>query len=190
MNQFLEQLYTSDFFNALVFFTFCFFTILLYIWITYNDLIRSLNQIKNDFSDIIVELKRRASLIDQLSHIVNEYSKHEKATFVDVAKARSLLDTSKSMDQTVEAENMITDTLRSLFAVAEQYPALKAQENYRSLMKSLEDTENRIANYREVYNRSVQYYNNSVQTFPSLSVASLFGFKDESFYRVEIPDIN
>ncbi len=104
------------------------FFILLYLWMSYNSFIIKLNQVKNDFSDIIIELKRRASLIDQLVVMVQEYAKHEKTTYENVTKARSALDTSKSIDDTVKAENMFTQTLRSLFAVVENYPDLKLKK--------------------------------------------------------------
>ena len=148
-----------------------------------------MNQVKNDFSDIVVELQRRTSLIEQLVLMVKEYAKHEKGTYENVAKARSALDTSKSIDDTVKAENMITDTLRSLFAVVENYPDLKAQENFKSVMSSLEDTENRVAKYREGYNITVQRYNNSVEMFPSNLIAKLFNFKSEDYFKVDAQNI-
>lgn len=166
------------------------FFILLYLWMSYNSFIIKLNQVKNDFSDIIIELKRRASLIDQLVVMVQEYAKHEKTTYENVTKARSALDTSKSIDDTVKAENMFTQTLRSLFAVVENYPDLKAQENFQSVMRSLEDTENRIANFRTEYNGTVQTYNNAVQMFPSNLIANLFRFKTESYFQVNTQEIN
>lgn len=160
-------------------------SVFIYIWAAYNAFIRDINQVKNDFSDILIELKRRASLIDQLAVMVKEYSKHEKTTFENVTKARSSIQDSKTIQQTAQAENMITDALKSLFAVVENYPKLQASENYKSLMQSLEDTENRIAKYREEYNRTVRRYNNRVLTFPSLLVARLFGFEEEAFYSIE-----
>lgn len=159
--------------------------VLLYLWAAYNGLVKDLNQVKNDFSDILIELKRRASLIDQLAVMVKEYATHEKKTFENVTKARSSIQTSSTIKQTAQSENMLTDALKSLFAVVENYPKLQASENYKSLMMSLEDTENRIANYREEYNESVREYNNRVQLFPSLFVAKIFRFKEEDFYSID-----
>lgn len=160
------------------------FFILLYLWATYNTFIIRRNQVKTDFSDVEVQIKRRASLIERLATLVKEYAKHENATFENVAKARSALDTSKSVKDTAKAENMLTQTLRSLFMVTENYPKLQANENFLSLQTELKETENKIAQYREEYNQSVQQYNNLVQTFPNLLAAGLFQFQTEELFQV------
>lgn len=160
------------------------FFILLYLWATYNTFIIRRNQVKTDFSDVEVQIKRRASLIERLATLVKEYAKHESATFENVAKARSALDTSKSVKDTAKAENMLTQTLRSLFMVTENYPKLQANENFLSLQTELKATEDKIAQYREEYNQSVQQYNNLVQTFPNLLAAGLFQFQTEELFQV------
>lgn len=160
------------------------FFILLYLWATYNTFIIRRNQVKTDLSDVEVQIKRRASLIERLATLVKEYTKHESATFENVAKARSALDTSKTVKDTARAENMLTDTLRSLFMVTENYPKLQANENFLSLQTELKATEDKIAQYREEYNLSVQQYNNLVQTFPNLLAAGLFQFQTEELFQV------
>lgn len=157
--------------------------ILLYIWSTYNAMIRKRNQVKTDFADIDVQLKRRASLIERLVDIVKEYSTHEKETFTQVAQARSHLDTSRTAGEHAKADNMLTATLRSLFSVVENYPKLQASENYQGLRQDIKDTEDNIAGYREEYNRTVQQYNNLLQTFPNVFVATLFQFTPEELFQ-------
>ncbi len=159
------------------------FLLILYLWSTYNTFVKKRNQVKTDFSDIDIQLKRRASLIERLADLVKDYSKHEKETLENVIKARSALDTSKSAQSHAKVENMLTDTLRSLFAVVENYPKLQANENYLSLREDLKETENLIADYREEYNKTVQEYNNLVQTFPNLLVASIFQFMPEELFQ-------
>lgn len=141
------------------------------------------NQVKTDYSDIDVQVKRRSSLIQNIADLVKDYAKHEKDTFENVSKARSAVDTSQTAHESAKAENMLSQTLRSLFSVVENYPKLQASENYKLLVAELKSTENFIAEYREEYNKSVQEYNNLVQTFPNLLIASLFGFKEEQLYQ-------
>ncbi|MDP3726707.1 MAG: LemA family protein [bacterium] len=163
--------------------SFILFILLIYLWSTYNSFIVRKNQAKTDLSDIKVQVKRRADLIERLAILVRDYATHEKGTFEEVARARSALDTSKTVKDTARAENMLTETLRSLFAVVENYPKLAANQNYLSLRDDLKETENLIAQYREEYNKSVQDYNNSIQTFPNLWTAFLFNFKEEEFFQ-------
>lgn len=170
-------------FNLLGVLSIILFFILLYLWAVYNGFITRRNQVKTDYSDIDIQLKRRASLIEQLASMVKDYAKHEKETFENVTKARSALDTSKSVQDAAKAENMFTQTLRSLFAVAENYPQLKANENYKTLRDDLKETENLIARYREEYNLSVKDYNNYIQTFPNLLAAGLFAFNEEYLFQ-------
>lgn len=158
--------------------------VLLYLWGTYNTFIVRRNQVKTDFSDIEVQIKRRASLIEKLATLVKAYAKHEEDTFENVAKARSALDTSQTVKDTAKAENMLSQTLRSLFSVTENYPKLQANENFLSLQTELKQTEDKIAQYREEYNISVQRYNNLVQTFPNLLAAGLFQFQTEELFQV------
>ena len=156
--------------------------ILVYLWLAYNSFIVSRNQVKVDFADIDVQLKRRASLIENLVAIVKEYAKHEKDTFVEVAKARSALDKPHGPGDVAHIDNMLTSALRSLFAVSEQYPDLKASTNFQRLQDELKDTEDRIAHFREEYNESVKNYNTKIQVFPNVLVASLFGFNEEEMF--------
>lgn len=159
------------------------FLLLVYVWATYNNFIRRRNQVKTDYSDVDVQIKRRASLIEQLANLVKDYAKHEKSTFENVAKARSALDTSKTAKDAAKAENMLTDTLKSLFMVVESYPKLQASENFKLLRNDLNETENLVAKYREQYNQTVESYNNTVQTFPNLYVAKLFGFNEAQLFQ-------
>jgi len=155
----------------------------LWLWGKYNTFIKTRNQVKTDFSDIDVQLKRRASLIERLAQLVKEYATHEKGTFENVAKARAALDTSKTAKEAAKAENMFTDTLKSLFAVVESHPKLQASQNYKDVQVELATTENLIAKYREEYNKTVQHYNNLVLTFPSLLAAKLFNFYEEDLFK-------
>lgn len=157
--------------------------ILLYIWGTYNNIIDKVNRVKTDFSDINIQISRKAALISNLVELVKQYAKHEKETFTEVAKARSAIDNSKTATDSAKAETMLTKTLRSLFMVVENYPKLQASENYRQLRADILQTENLIAQYREEYNENVRIYNTFTQSFPSLFVAGLFGFKQEQFFQ-------
>ncbi len=157
--------------------------LILYVWSSYNRLIRLRLQVKTDFSDIDIQLKRRLSLIDNLVGMVKAYTKHEKETFTEVTKARSAVESSDGVQGKAEASDALSRTLKSLFMVVEAYPELKASENYKTLRDDLLETENLIAGYREDYNRSVQGYNTAIQMFPALLVASLFGFREEDFFK-------
>lgn len=159
--------------------------LLLYLWIMYNSFIGSRNQVKTDFADIDVQLRRRASLIENLVAIVREYAKHENKTFTQVAEARSALDKPRGAKETQAIDNMLTSALRSLFAVSEAYPKLLASENYKALNQDIKETENLIARYREEYNQTVLGFNTKVQIFPNLLVAHLFGFKEEELFVEE-----
>jgi LemA protein len=166
-----------------------FIVIFFFLVLTYNMFIRRRNQVKTDFSDIDVQLKRRASLIEQLAGMVREYAKHEKSTYENVSKARSALDNSKSVKDTSDASNMFTQTLKSLFAVVENYPKLQANQSYQILIENLRETEDNIAEYREEYNHTVLEYNNSIQTFPNLLAANLFRFYEEDFLQFPVTPI-
>jgi LemA protein len=157
--------------------------VFLIVWSLYNQFVRKINQLKTDYSDVEIQVRRRASLIEQLAQMVKEYAKHERDTFKGVAAARSALDTSKSPHETAQAENMFTQTLRSLFMVTEAYPKLLASGNYKQVREDLKESENLVARYREEYNQSVQDYNTSIQTFPNLLVAGLLKFKEEELFQ-------
>lgn len=157
--------------------------VLIFLLTRYNSFIKNRNQVKTDFSDIDIQLTRRSSLIGKLVEIVQGYAKHEKSTFTQVTEARSALDNSKTVQEKAQADNLLTQTLKSIFMVVENYPELKANENYLQLQRDLKETEDNIAHYREDYNRSVQEYNNSIQTFPNLLAAFIFKFYEEDFFQ-------
>ena len=156
--------------------------LVLYLIATYNGLVVLKTRIKEAFSGIDVQLKRRSDLIPNLVETVKGYAKHEKGVFTEVTKARSALMSAKSPAEKAEANNMLTGALKSLFAVAEAYPDLKASENFKDLQRQLGDTEDKIAYSRQFYNSNVLDYNTKVQTFPSNMVANMFGFKGEEFF--------
>ena len=156
----------------------------MFVWSTYNSFIEKRNEVRTDFADIAVQMKKRAALVDQLVLMVREYAKHEKGTFENVAKARSALDTSSTVKDAAKVDNMFTATLRSLFSVVENYPKLQASTNYLSLRDDLKLIEDAIARYREEYNQTVNEYNTSIQTFPNMIVAGLFHFDDEPLFSL------
>lgn len=156
---------------------------LLYLLTTFNHLIKLRNRVKTDFSDIDIQIRRRASLVQNLVDMVREYTKHESKTFKEVAAARSAIDNSRTAQETAQASNMLTETLRSLMMVTEDYPDLKASENFQQLRQDLLQTENSLAEYREEYNQTVERYNNTIQTFPNLLVAALFGFESSDLFQ-------
>lgn len=160
--------------------------VLLFLWNRYNAFVSGRNRVKTDFADIGVQLRRRASLIENLVAVVREYAKHEKTTFSDVTKARAALENPHGPKDSAKADNMLTQTLKSLFAVSEAYPELRASENYQSLRGDIKETEDRIAQYRETYNQTVLNYNTTIQTFPNLLVVNLFGFQDEELFETDV----
>jgi len=159
--------------------------VVLYVLLAYNRLIRLRNRIENAWSQIDVQLKRRADLIPNLINTVKGYVKHERGVLTAVTKARTELTKAKTVAKKAEASNMITDTLKSLFAVAEAYPDLKANKNFMMLQEELSGTESKIAYARQFYNDSVLSLNNAVKTFPSNMIASMFGFKEKEYFQVE-----
>lgn len=158
--------------------------VLLFLWAKYNGFITARNKVKTDFADIDVQLKRRASLIENLVEVVREYAKHEKTTFSDVAEARAALEQPHGPKESARADNMLSQTLKTLFAVSEAYPQLRASENFQSLRADIKETEDRIAQSRKTYNQTVLNYNTIIQTFPSLLAAGLFGFAEEELFAI------
>ncbi|MBI2003819.1 MAG: LemA family protein [Parcubacteria group bacterium] len=159
----------------------------LIIWFiaTYNILIVRRNRVKESWSDIEVQLKRRYDLIPNLVNTVKGYATHEKGVFEEVTRARSAAIGAKTPEEHGRAENMLTGALRHLFAVAEAYPQLRASENFRELQIELSDTENKIQAARRFYNSTVMDLNTSVEQFPTNLIASIFGFKREQFFDLE-----
>ena len=153
-----------------------------YLIATYNGLVVLKTRIQEALSGIDVQLKRRADLIPNLVETVKGYAKHEKTVFAEVTKARSYLMKAKSLQEKAEANNMLTDALKSLFAVAEAYPELKASGNFQDLQRQLEDTEDKVAYSRQFYNSNVLDFNAKVQMFPTNMIANMFGFKTFEFF--------
>ena len=152
---------------------------------TYNRLVALRNRIDNSWSQIGVQLKRRYDLIPNLVNTVKGYAAHEKEIFEKVAEARNSAISAKSVPDQAQAENQITQALRQLFAVVENYPDLKANQNFLALQEELTATEGRIAFARQFYNDTVLSYNNKVQQFPSRIVAGMFNFTPREFFQVE-----
>lgn len=159
--------------------------LVIYIWATYNALVVLKTRIKEALSGIDVQLKRRIDLIPNLVETVKGYAKHEKEVFENVTKARASLLKARTMGEKVQANNMVTEALKSLFAVAEAYPVLKASENFKELQRQLEDTEDKIAYSRQFYNSNVLDYNTKIKVFPNSLLAQQFGFKEELFFEAE-----
>lgn len=154
-----------------------------YIIALYNGFVVLKARIQEALSGIDVQLKRRADLIPNLLETVKGYAKHEKEVFQNVTKARSSLLKADTLPQKAEANNMVSSALKSIFAIAEAYPELKANTNFQDLQKQLEDTEDKVAYSRQFYNSNVLDYNTKVRTFPSNIIANMFGYKDEPFFQ-------
>ena len=158
---------------------------LLWFIATYNGLIRLRNQTKEAWSDIDVQLKRRYDLIPNLIETVKGYATHEKELFEKVTQARAAAMGAQGFADKSKAENALSETLKSLFAVAENYPTLKANENFAKLQDELSDTENKIQASRRFYNGNVRDFNTKLQSFPTNTIAGMFGFKAFEFFELE-----
>jgi LemA protein len=155
--------------------------------LVYNRLIRLRNRVDNAWSQVDVQLRRRYDLIPNLVEAVKGYATHERATFEEVTKARTAAQQAQTVREQGRAENMVTEAIGRLFAVAEQYPELRATENFQQLQAQLEETESRIAIARQVYNDTVLTFNNAVQTVPTNVVAGVFNFAARDFFEIEEP---
>ncbi len=151
----------------------------------YNGLVTLRVRVENAWSDITVQMKRRLDLIPNLVKTVKGYAKHESGVFEAVTAARSALQHAKGIKETAAAENQIEGALKSLFAVAEAYPDLKANQNFADLQRELVDTEDKIQGARRFYNSGVTDLNTKIQTFPSNVIASIFGFKAREFFELD-----
>jgi LemA protein len=151
----------------------------------YNGLVRGRNRVREAWSGIDVQLKRRASLVPNLVETVRGYAEHERETFEEVTRARSAVEQAGTVADAAQANNMLTGALRHLFAVAENYPQLQAAEGFRQLQTELSDIEEKIAFSRQFYNTNVLDYNNRIQTVPTVFIANTFGFKAEEFFEAE-----
>lgn len=168
--------------------------IVVYFVAIYNSLINLRNRVKNAWSQIDVQLKRRTDLIPNLVETVKGYAAHEKGVFENVTKARAGLMNAQTPQENAQANNMLTDALKSLFAVAENYPTLVASQNFQDLQRQLSETEDKIAYSRQFYNDTVLMYNNKIQMFPSNLVANQFNFQGEEFFEApeaerEVPEV-
>lgn len=160
--------------------------ILIWLWLTYNGLVRARLRADEALSDITVQEKRRLDLIPNLVETVKGYAKHEKSTFEEVTKARSAVMKAPAGDlgKRAEADNMLSSTLKSLFAVSENYPDLKADENFLQLQSELTDTEDKIQASRRFYNGNIRAFNMKLQVFPTNMIGNMLGFKPRDFYDV------
>ena len=150
----------------------------------FNSLVRSRNRVKESWSDIDVQLKRRYDLIPNLVETVKGYAAHEAGTLDKVIQARAKAMGAQTVAEHAQAENMLTGALKSLFALSEAYPQLRAVESFTKLQDELADTENKIQAARRFYNTNVLSLNTRVEQFPSNIVASMFGFKKEVFFEI------
>ena len=159
--------------------------IVLFLWSLYNSLITMSTQIDEAWSQIDVQLKRRTDLIPNIVSSVKGYEKHEKSVFENVTKARSAMMKAESPQSMAKASDGLSSALKSLFAVAENYPQLKANENFVQLQNQLTDTEDKIAYSRQFYNSTVTDFNVKVRVFPNTILAGMLGFKDKPFFKTE-----
>lgn len=159
--------------------------IALFVWITYNGLVTLKIRVDEAWSDITVQLKRRADLIPNLVNTVQGYAKHEKGVFEEVTEARAAVVGASSPKEAAKADNMLTEALKSVFAVAEAYPDLKASQNFSELQQELVDTEDKIQAARRFYNAGVRDLNTKIQLFPNNVFASMLGFKQREFFEVD-----
>ncbi|HHH80258.1 MAG TPA: LemA family protein [Thermoplasmatales archaeon] len=161
----------------------------------YNKIIRLENRIDNSWAQIDVQLKRRADLIPNLIETVKGYMKHERTVLENVTKARASLLSAKTPQENMEANNMLTGALKTLFAVAENYPDLKANQNFLQLQDELTHTEDKIAYARQHYNDSVLVFNNTIETFPGVFFAKMMGKKEKEMLQIpeeakEVPKVS
>ncbi|MEZ6331158.1 MAG: LemA family protein [Candidatus Saccharimonadales bacterium] len=157
----------------------------IYLIATYNGLVKLNVRVEEAWSDITVQLKRRLDLIPNLVNTVQGYASHEKSVFTKVTEARANAMNAQSVAETAQADNMLSDALKSLFAVAEAYPDLKANENFKQLQEELVDTEDKIQASRRFYNGSARDLNIKIKTFPNNVFANSLGFKEREFFELD-----
>lgn len=149
---------------------------------TYNSLVQLRNKVRNAFAQVDTQLQRRFDLIPNLVETVKGYAGHEKEVLENITASRSGYMNATSNEEKMEMSNQLTSTLKTLFAVSENYPELKANENFLKLQDDLSETEDKIAYARQFYNDAVSIYNNKREMFPSNIIAGIFGFKAEAFF--------
>jgi len=159
--------------------------IVLFVWFTYNSLATGKIRIKEAISGIDVQLKRRVDLVPNLLETVKGYAKHEKELLENVTKARSSLMRANTTHEKAVSDNMLSSALKSLFAVSESYPDLKASKNFLHLQEELSDIEAKIAYARQFHNSNVQNYNSTLVSFPGSLVGNIFGYKLEEFFAAK-----
>ena len=152
---------------------------------SYNSMVKLRNMVRNSWAQIDVQLKRRFDLVPNLVETVKGYAAHEKEVLEKVTQARSMVQSAQSIEQRQQAENQLTNTLRSLFAVAEAYPQLKANDNFRDLQQQLSELEEKIAFARQFFNDTTMKYNTTIQSFPTNLLAGMFGFQAPPFFEVD-----
>ena len=157
--------------------------LVLFVIVLYNSIIRLRNQVKNAWAQIDVQLKRRNDLIPNLVEAVKGYMKHEKETLTELTKARTSFMNAKTLADKAKASNIMSDTLKTLFAVSENYPNLKANENFMQLQEELSGTESKIAYARQFYNDMVMTFNNKIQVFPNSIFAQMLNFQQEALFE-------
>ena len=168
--------------------------VVFYVIGVYNKLVNARNKVKDQFSQIDVQLKRRSDMIPNIVETVKGYAKHEENTFKEVVEARNKMNTANSINEEIEASNAVTSALNKLFALSEAYPELKANENFLSLQNDLKETEDKLSYARQFYNDTVLSYNNLIEQFPSNVVAKMFKFKRIDFFKAreeekEVPKV-
>lgn len=157
----------------------------LFVWSVYNSLATDKVRIKEALSGIDVQLKRRVDLVPNLISTVKGYAKHEKELLENITKARSSLMNAKSLSEKAKSDNMLSDALKSLIAISENYPNLKASSNFLDLQNELSDIEAKIAYARQFYNSNVRNYNTTLVNFPSGALGHMFGFQEEEFFEAK-----
>jgi len=159
--------------------------LVLFIVAVYNGLIRLRNAVKNAWSQIDVQLKRRHDLIPNLIETCKGYMEHERGTLENITKLRNLAAGAKSVGESAQAEGELTQALSNFFVVVENYPDLKANQNFLSLQEELTSTENKIGFARQLYNDTVMRFNNKIQVFPNNVISGMFSFRPEEFFEIE-----
>ncbi len=162
--------------------------IAIFVILEYNKLVSLRVRAKNAWSKIDIQLKRRYNLIPNLVETVKGYAKHERETFELVTQARNLMQNAKTVKEKAKANSQLAGALKSLFAVVENYPTLKANENFKMLQEELEGTENKIAYARQFYNDAVMMLNTAIQKFPTNMIASMFHFKEMDMFEASSED--
>jgi len=170
--------------NALIVILAIIVLIILWLIAVYNSLIRLKNRVKEAWSDIDVQLKRRYDLIPNLVETVKGYMKHEEGVLIKVTEARASAMKAQGIAEKGKAENMLSETLKSLFAVAESYPDLKASQNFLQLQDEISDTENKIQASRRFYNGQVRDFNTKIEVFPTNMIAGMLHFKAFDFFEI------